>query len=221
MDTPVGEIIAADTCQFEAECLKLYQSPPFGSFVRAEGGGARVVYGVVAFIQTDAAETNRRTHALRMSPEELQERMPQLELVLRTCFAALVIGYAEGDGATAPTRRPVCLVPSQPPWIHRFVAPAQAAEIRALTEGPDWLRMLAQARPAGVPVPLDDLIAAVILHAADARGAGSPSSEAFIVECGRYLAPLMRREFDRFEAIMRRLEAARSAHPQYEQALLS
>jgi hypothetical protein len=41
------------------------------------------------------------------------------------------------------------------------------------------------------------------------------------VECGRYLAPLMRREFDRFEAIMRRLEAARAAYPSYEQSLLS
>jgi hypothetical protein len=218
----VGEIVAAETCQFEAECLKLYAAPPFGSFVRAEGGRAasggvgRVVYGVVAYIATDAAETTRRTHALRMTPEELQERMPQLELVLRTCFAALVVGYAEGGGA-----KPVCLVPPQPPEIHRFVTPAEAPEIRALTEGPDFLRMLAQARPAGIPVPLDDLIAAVILAACAARGAGSPAAEAFVVECGRYLAPLMRREFDRFEAIMRRLEAARAAHPSYEQTLLS
>jgi hypothetical protein len=242
MDTPVGEIIAADTCQFQAECLKLYSAPPFGSFVRAEAGrsaafGARTVYGVVAYIQTDAAETTRRTHALRMTPEELQERMPQLELVLRTCFAALVVGYADGEIegsaerlasglASRPVsgsrgRRPLCLVPPQPPEIHRFVGPASAQEVRALTEGPDCLRMLAQARPAGFPVPLDDLIAAVILHAAAARGAGSPAAEAFVVECGRYLAPLMRREFDRFEAIMRRLEAARATHPTYEQSLLS
>jgi hypothetical protein len=216
----VGEIVAADTCQLEAECLKLYTAPPFGSFVRAEGGGGRIVYGVVAYIATDAAETTRRTHALRMTPEELQERMPQLELVLRTCFVALVVGYAEGaDGKKM--HPPVCLVPPQPPEIHRFVAPAQAEEIRALTEGPDFLRMLAQARPAHVPVRLDDLIAAVILQAAAARGTGSPAAEAFVVGCGRYLAPLMRREFDRFEAIMRRLEAARAAHPSYEQSLLS
>lgn len=216
----LGEIIAADTFQFEAECLRLYGSPEFGSFVRADGGGGRIVYGVVYYILTAAAEANRRTHALRMTPEELKEQMPQLELVLRTTFAALIIGHAE-KRSDSRSLRPVRLVPPQPPEIHRFVEPATPEETRALTEGPDFLRTLTQTPPRGYPVPMDDLIAAAILQAASARGAGSTEAEQFVVECGKHLAPLLKNEFGRFEAIMRRLEAARTATgPHYEQPLL-
>jgi hypothetical protein len=239
MSSHVGEIIAADTFQIEAECPRLYGAPEFGSFVRADAGSGRRVYGVVYYIATAAADASRRTCALHMTPDELQERMPQLELVLRTCFAAVSIGYASGDGETgrrgdeakeqdpssrpvAPSpRRPVCLsLPPQPPEIHRFVDLALPEEIRALTEGPDFLRMLVQATPRGYPLPVDDLLAATIVRAAATRGAGSAAAEAFVVECGKYVAQLFKREFDRFESIMRRLDAARAAAgPRYEQPL--
>jgi len=213
MSSHVGEIIAADTFQIEAECPRLYGAPEFGSFVRADAGSGRRVYGVVYYIATAAADASRRTCALHMTPEELQERMPQLELVLRTCFAAVSIGYAEGS---APRRS----LPPQPPEIHRFVDLALPEEIRALTEGPDFLRMLVQATPRGYPLPVDDLLAATIVRAAATRGAGSAAAEAFVVECGKYVAQLFKREFDRFESIMRRLDAARAAAgPRYEQPL--
>src|SRR5262249_37006675 len=106
MSAHVGEIVAADTFQFEAECPRLYGAPEFGSFVRADGGSGRRVYGVVYYIATAAAETSRRTCALHMTPEELQERMPQLELVLRTCFAAVSIGYC-ASGAVPGARSQV------------------------------------------------------------------------------------------------------------------
>jgi hypothetical protein len=215
MSVPIGEIVAADTCGFEAECLRLYGAPEFGSFVRVEADGGRRIYGVVAVIATEAIDASRRTQALRMTPEELAERMPQLELVLRTCFTAVVVGYAEGNGV-----RP--MLPPQPPEIHRFVEAASPEEVAALTKGPDFLRMLAGAAPYGRAMPVDDGIAAAIRHAAAARGAGSPAAEAFVVACGKYLAQLFKRDFDRFEAIMRRLEAARAADagPRYERPLV-
>jgi hypothetical protein len=91
------------------------------------------------------------------------------------------------------------------------VEAATPDEIVALTEGPDFLRMLAGAAPHGRSLPVDDCVAAAIRHAAAARGAGSAAAEAFVVGCGKYLAQLFKRDFDRFEAIMRRLEAARAA----------
>src|SRR5262249_15313867 len=234
MSAHVGEIVAADTFQFEAECPRLYGAPEFGSFVRADGGSGRRVYGVVYYIATAAAETSRRTCALHMTPEELQERMPQLELVLRTCFAAVSIGYSasgaalrapcsvlRGGQASPPAPTPpgtehrapstILALPPQPPEIHRFVELALPEEVRALTDGPDFLRMLAQATPRGYPLPVDDLIAAAIVHAAATRGTGSSAAETFVVDCGKYVAQLFKREFDRFESIMRRLEAARAA----------
>jgi hypothetical protein len=242
MNSHVGEIIAADTFQIEAECPRLYGAPEFGSFVRADAGSGRRVYGVVYYIATAAADASRRTCALHMTPEELQERMPQLELVLRTCFAAVSIGYSAsgaalgawrlalgGEEAGGPaTNEPsakcqapsaILSLPPQPPEIHRFVDLALPEEIRALTEGPDFLRMLAQATPRGYPLPVDDLLAAAIVRAAATRGTGSSAAEAFVVECGKYVAQLFKREFDRFESIMRRLDAARAAGPRYEQPL--
>jgi hypothetical protein len=246
MSSHVGEIVAADTFQFEAECPRLYGAPEFGSFVRADGGSGRRVYGVVYYIATAAAETSRRTCALHMTPEELQERMPQLELVLRTCFAAVSIGYGAsgaalgsrlsalggdeagrpataGPGARSQEPGAILSLPPQPPEIHRFVDLAQPEEIRALSDGPDFLRMLAQATPRGYPLPVDDLIAAAIVHAAATRGTGSSAAEAFVVDCGKYVAQLFKREFDRFESIMRRLDAARAAAAgrHFEQPLVS
>jgi hypothetical protein len=214
MSSHVGEIIAADTFQIEAECPRLYGAPEFGRFVRADAGSGRRVYGVVYYIATAAADASRRTCALHLTPAELQERMPQLELVLRTCFAAVSIGYAEADG-------PCLTLPPQPPEIHRFVDLALPEEVHALTEGPDFLRMLTQATPRGYPLPVDDLIAAAIVHATATRGTGSSTAETFIVDCGKYLAQLFKREFDRVESIMRRLEAARAAGGlRYEQPLV-
>src|SRR4051794_22221609 len=131
-----GEVIEADTLQFRAECPRLYAAPPFGSFVRVEGA-ERSVFGVVSHIATATMDAGRQTQALHLPPERLAERMPQLALLLRTCFTAVVVGYAEGD------IRPY--LPPLPPEIHRFVYPCVPAEVEALTAEPDFLRVLAAA----------------------------------------------------------------------------
>jgi hypothetical protein len=192
----LAEVIASDSLTFEAECRQLYGAPGFGSFVRVEGR-EREVFGVVAHIATAAIDPGRRTQALHLPPDRLSERMPQLELVLRTCFTALVVGYRE-TGEIRP------YLPSHPPEIHRFVHACTPAEVQALTGEPDFLRSLAVASHA----PVEDLLAAAVLHAAAARGAGTVAV-AFLIECGRTLATLFRREPDRFQSIMRRLQAAR------------
>lgn len=188
----LAEVIAADSLTFEAECRQLYSAPAFGGFVRA-AGREREVFGVVAHIATAAIDPGRRTQALHLPPERLAERMPQLELVLRTCFAAVVVGYREG-GSICP------YLPPHPPEIHQFVHPCTPAEVEALTREPDFLRSLAAAPQA----PVEDLLAAAVLQSAAARGAGV-AADAFLVDCGRTLALLFRREPDRFQSIMRRL----------------
>jgi hypothetical protein len=192
----IAEVIAADSLTFEAECRQLYGAPAFGSFVRVEGR-EREVFGVVGHIATAAIDPGRRTQALHLPPDRLSERMPQLELVLRTCFTVLVVGCREA-GEIRP------YLPPHPPEIHRFVHACTPAEVEALTGEPDFLRSLAAAPHA----PVEDLLAAALLEAAAARGAGAAAG-AFLIECGRTLALLFRREPDRFQSIMRRLQAAR------------
>src|SRR5712692_5309358 len=167
----LAEVIAADSLTFEAECRQLYGAPAFGSFVRVEGT-ERSVFGVVAHTATAAIDPGRRTQALHLSPERLIERMPQIELVLRTCFTALVVGCQEGGDI-----RP--FLPPYPPEIHRFVHACAPAEVVALTREPDFLRVLAAAPQA----PVEDLLAAAALAAAAARGSGA-AAESFLVQCG-------------------------------------
>lgn len=192
----LAEVIAADSRTFEAECRRLHGAPPFGSFVWVEGA-ERSVFGVVAHVATAAIDPGRRTQALHLSPERLIERMPQIELVLRTCFAALVVGCREGDDI-----RP--FLPPYPPEIHRFVHACAPGEVVALTREPDFLRVLAAAPQA----PVEDLLAAAVLQAASARGSGA-AAESFLIDCGRSMATLFRREPDRLQSIMRRLRTGR------------
>jgi hypothetical protein len=125
--------------------------------------------------------------------------MPQLELVLRTCFRAVIVGH-EADGEIRP------YLPPRPPEIHRFVHPCDPDEIESLTREPDFLRALAAVPEA----PNEDLLAAAIRHAAAVRGAG-PAAGAFVVQCGKAVAALFRREPDRFQSVMRRLQVSRRA----------
>jgi hypothetical protein len=192
----LAEVITADSITFEAECRQLYGAPAFGSYVRVDGA-QRSVFGVVAHVATAAIDPGRRTQALHLPPERLAERMPQLELVLRTCFAAVVVGCREGGDI-----RP--FLPPYPPEIHRFVHACAPAEVMALTHEPDFLRVLAAAPQASV----EDLLAAAALQAAAARGA-SAAAESFLIDCGRSMATLFRREPDRLQSIMRRFRTAR------------
>src|SRR5205807_8467223 len=142
-------------------------------------------------------------------PPPPAHRIPQLELVLRTCFTALVVGYGDTDSSDV---RPY--LPSHPPEIHRFVHACTPEEVEALTREPDFLRVLA----AAAEIPVEDVLAAAVLQAAAVRGSGAPS-EAFIIECGRTVVGLFRREPDRFQSVMRRIQAARRAPAPWERPL--
>jgi hypothetical protein len=205
----VGEVIEADTLRFRAECPRLYGAPPFGSFVRVEGASS-AVFGVVSHITTTTVDAGRQTQALHLPPERLAERMPQLSLLLRTCFTAVTVGYRESTppSSTPNSQNPtsgICpYLPPLPPEIHRFVYPCTPAEVEALTREPDFLRILASA-----DAPVEDVLSAAILSASAARGSAGALTDAFLVDCGKAVATLFRREPDRFQSVMRRLQSAR------------
>jgi hypothetical protein len=192
MDTHCGEVICADTVHFEAECPKLYDAPNFGSFVRVDSAGLDI-YGVVYHISTGCIDSHRKTQALNLPRPELATRMPHLELVLRTTFAARVVGFRV-DGETYNR------LPAQPAQIHCFVGRAGDEEVRALTTSTHFLRTLAATPDA----PVEDLIAGALdaaLHSR--RGEADPMTQ--LIAWGKYLARLFRDDYDRLEAIMQRV----------------
>jgi hypothetical protein len=192
MDQNIGEVIAADTVQLEAECHRLYAAPDFGAFVRAASEELDV-YAVVYHIATGCIDANRRTQALGLSPEEIARRLPHLDLVLRTTFAGRVVGFRQ-HGETYG------YLPPQPARIHTFVHAAAPEEIRAVTASTTFLRILATAPD----LPVEDLIAGA-LRAAERAWSDQPQARDQRVAWGKYLARLFRNDYDRFEAIMQRL----------------
>jgi hypothetical protein len=139
---------------------------------------------------------------------------PDLEHVLRTEFKALLVGFRVAASPPASGGRGGVLspalggteegrvfqhLPPLPPPLHYSVYACTPPEVVAFTERLDFLRALLAA-PPGLA---DELAAACARAAATARG--GRDGEAFLLRVGRELAVLLRGDYDRLTAVLRRL----------------
>jgi len=171
----------------------------FGSTYRGivEGeldGTAQVVspaiYAVVHQATTTSSDSGRRPRAYWKDEQQLKEEQPELEWLLLTEFRAIVIGYA----ANGSIRQ---ILPPKPPRLHSRVHLCAPEEIELVTSRMDFLRTIANFRNA----PCDEAVAACIREANNARGGDLD----FLVAAGKELAALLRDDYDRLQAIMRRI----------------
>jgi hypothetical protein len=194
----IGEVIEASTTRFTAGAYELLEAPPFGALVRAatraEGMG---VYGLVYEIRTGSREpggravVRGRTYSGReLYDDEIYAENPDLAEVLQTEFSALTVGFVEGD-------RIYQYLPPQPPPVHYSVYECHAAELARFSEGSDFFR----AALFGAQIPSDELLAAALRAAARAR----PDGRDYLVRAGRELASLLKDDYDRLTAILRRI----------------
>lgn len=188
-----GEIIEAASNYFVVQSARLHVAPPFGSLV-STAAGLCTLYAVVAETRTGSLESGGRPiargHADVMD-DAIYQANPDLEHVLRTEFRALVVGY---DAGTEIHQH----LPPLPPSLHYSVYTCTAAERCAFSERLDYLRTLLAA-PAALA---DELTAANVRLAAAARGA---DADAFLLRVGRELAVILRDDYDRLAALLRRL----------------
>jgi hypothetical protein len=189
----VGEVVEASTTEFLAQALELDSAPPFGAFVEVATDDALMVYGVVAHVQTSGIDPGSRA-IMRghgdVRDERIYQENPDLPLVLRTTFRALVVGFAQ-DGSIYQ------FLPPRPPRLHYSVFTSPPRTIHAFTRaGLDYLQALLYA----ADVPVDELIAANLRYV----GGEGRQGEAFLTAAGRELAQLLRADYGRFTGIMRR-----------------
>jgi hypothetical protein len=189
----IGEVVESSTTEFLAQAIELDSAPPFGAFVEVGTDDSLTVYGVVAQVQTAGIDPGSkaimRGHG-DVRDERIYQENPDLPLVLRTTFRALVVGYAESD-------RLYQFLPARPPRLHYSVFTCDRRTIREFTRsGLDYLQALLSA----TDVPVDELLAANLRHAAAQHTDGGE----FLHQAGRELAQLLRADYARLTGILRR-----------------
>ena len=235
-DKPIGEIIEAGTTAFVAQCLevpreivpRLYDPPPFGSFVKI-GKPAPVTPPPAPLGIADDSEED---------PFALPPDTPALPALPPAVYALV---YGANTASLEPNRRPSALgfadedemrkqqpqifellrtefsglliaysegggkplrrhLPPLPPRIHSRVYPCTPEETRVLTEDLSFLRpVLLPSGGALAGVPSDELAAACLRLARESH----PDDQAFLLRAGRTLATLLASDYERLQAILR------------------
>jgi len=202
MQARIGEVIESTTTGFTSGAYELLEAPPFGALVRAQTRvESMAIYGLVYEIRTGSKEpggralVRGRTYAGReLYDAEIYHEHPDLAEVLQTEFSAITVGFVEDQ-------RVHQYLPPQPPPVHYSVYGCAGDELTRFSEQSDFFRTLLFA----YQMPSDELLAAVIRAAARAR-AGLPGGErAYLVQAGREVASLLKDDYDRLTAILRRI----------------
>ncbi len=190
----VGEVIAASTTDFVAQCYELYQSPPLGSLVKTRDKPIDL-YGIVYHATTGSLEPGRRPIARgkdETSEEEIYRSSPQLLKLLRSEFSALVVGHREGDKLYR-------YLPPKPARIHGFVYQCRPEEVKEFSQSFDFLNILINTH---LPVSVDELVAATLRQMSQAH----EDPHVFLVAAGKELAILLSGQFNQLKAILGRIK---------------
>jgi len=167
--------------------------PRFGSFLKISTASRVDVLAVVHNVITGSPDAVHQPWALGLSREQLREEQPHIFSLLRTEVHAVVIGYIEQAEVFQH-------LPPVPPEVHDFVYAASTDEIKKVTQGFDFLRLVSTVST----VPQDELAAASIREAYWAHG----EEYSFLVEAGQALSHIFKNDFDRLVTILRKIRPA-------------
>jgi hypothetical protein len=189
----IGEIVEASTTEFLAQACELDSAPPFGAFVEVATDDGLTIYGIVAHDQTAGIDPGSRA-IMRghgdVRDERIYQENPDLPLVLRTTFRALVVGFLDGHELYQ-------FLPPRPPRLHYSVSVCAPETVRVFaTTGLDYLVAMLNATDA----PADELLAANLRY----TSAQMHDNGEFLQVAGRELAQLLRADYARLTAILRR-----------------
>ena len=190
----IGEVIQANTTEFVAQGYELHQPPPFGSLVKTKEGEVDI-FGVVHLAATTPLDPGRRPLARgrdEESEEDIYRANPQLYLLLRTEFTALVVGHRDGGEYRQS-------LPPRPARIHGLVFPCEYGELRDFAGSFDFIHTLMSGPQVG---RTDELVAALVGYLSRAQ----EDRRAFQLAAGKELAVLLRSELSRLNVILRRIQ---------------
>ncbi len=197
----IGEVIESATTRFTAGVYTLLQAPQVGTLVRAQTTTNDLsVYGLVYEIRTVSREPGGRavmrgrTYSGReLYDAEIYLAHPDLSEVLQTEFSALTVGFRQAE-------RNYHYLPPHPPPVHYSVYPCPHTEVVEFCTQSDFFRTVL----LSPQIPGDDVLATLIRHVAQSHSDGS----AYLIWAGRQLASLLKDDYDRLLAILRKIKPA-------------
>ena len=190
MSRRIGEVVASSSASFTAQCYRLYESPPLGSFVRTDSSA---VFGVVSGVATEPLDASRPVLArgeAAATEDEVFQNNPQLSRLLVTRFEAIVIGHLSDDAWRQ-------FLPPLPPAVHSFVYLCSPEEVDRFAADLGFLSLILN---SGVPVA-DEVVGACLRSAAST----CPDRVAFLARAGRALASELAGDLPRLNAVLRRV----------------
>lgn len=196
----IGEIIATSVTEFEAQAIRLHESPPLGALVRVRSSEQLITYGIVVGASTSGLDIGARPIPRGRDgceDADIYREHPDLEYVLRTCFRCLVVGFRDTYGVAYH-------LPEAPPPIHYSVTLCPPEETEQFTRKLDFFRLILNARD----VPAEEALAAHIRFSAAQLGAIGRSEDqarAYTVRAGREVAALLRGDHERVMAVVERI----------------
>ncbi len=195
----IGEVIESSTTRFVTGAYELLQAPPFGALVRAQARSeAMAVYGLVYEIRTGSREpggraiVRGRTYTGReLYDDQIYQEHPDLAEVLQTEFSAITVGFSEASQIYQ-------YLPPHPPPVHYSVYQCDTDELIRFSQSSDFFRGVLYSSQ----IPGDELLAALLRMVARARS----DSRDYLVAAGRELASLLKDDYDRLSALLRRIK---------------
>jgi len=192
MEIEVGRIIRSSTTRFAVGCQVLRpRVPAFGSLVKVSAVGGEQVHGLIYEVRMDDDPFVRQMAAAgdALGAEYVEDMRRNRQVPIEV--GVLVVGYRSGG-------RVRHYLPPQPPSSLDVILICSQQELVQFSERFDYFRLILDNRD----LPADELLAAHLRYAAEARGAAGSD---FLLDAGRTLASLLALDMTRLEGLLRRV----------------
>jgi hypothetical protein len=194
MEIEVGRIVRSSTTRFAVGCQVLRpEVPVFGSLVKVPASGGEEVCGLIHDVRMEDDPLVRQIAAAtdELRPEYIEDMRRNRQVPIEV--GVLIVGFQHAGNIHHR-------LPPQPPLSLDVIRTCSSDELVAFTGRFDYFRLILDNND----LPVDELLAANLRYAAQARNAGG---EDFLVAAGRELARLLAMDLSRLDGILRRMRA--------------
>jgi hypothetical protein len=188
---PVGRVLRSSTASVALGTKTLAADVPrFGGFVKVAAPDGGDIIGLIYDVLIEDDLFARQLIGAEVNAEYIADQRQNRQVPIE--ISVLVVGHARGG-------KMYQYLPAQPPIALDEIVTCNREEIVKFTDDFTYFRTVLNAKDA----PADELLAAALRFAAEARGA---QGREFLVRAGRELSRLLAFDAVRLEGLLRRIK---------------